>query len=223
MICWLVDWSAVLLAGSGCLCRCGSVHWQRCGCQHSQQQQWDGLEPPPHIFWPRPGLSRKNHSSQSTPLLQYCIMSTLCWSADSNQFSHLLFQNVGVVKPFETVAVIKSYTNKLGPGQLRKWLRLTRSGSSHRYAARILILGKAAEFNCPTNLLKQKLLTAYVFDQSTRRVLLASLTQTISLSWSQTWKMLLLKRKVIPILIGKIAPHTQGWERWKAVHRCRIS
>ena len=67
---------------------------------------------------------------------------------------------MGVVKPLETVTVIKSYTNKLGPGQLRKWLQLTHSRSSHRYAARILMSGKATEFNCPTNLMKQKLLTA---------------------------------------------------------------
>lgn len=32
------------------------------------------------------------HSSSSILLLRCCVMATLCWPADSNQFSHLLFQ-----------------------------------------------------------------------------------------------------------------------------------
>lgn len=52
--------------------------------------------------------------------------------------------------------------------------------------------------------MKQKLLPAYVFHRGTRRAALTSITQTIALSWSQTWTMLPL----IPILIAKIPPHT---------------
>ena len=47
-------------------------------------------------------------------------MSTLCVATDSNHFSHLLFHNVGVVKPSETVTVIKSYSHKREPGHLKK-------------------------------------------------------------------------------------------------------
>lgn len=161
MICWFVDWQSCLLAVSvpASVCQFKSSMVDVNIINSDSKANWNDQSP--HVFWSRlTRLQRENPQLVHLSLTALCNVHTLMVS----RFKPILTFVCCIMWASWSLLRLKLWLRaiqiNLDQASSVKWLHLTDSGSKKTWASFVLIWGKTTKFNCSTNLMKQRMLTA---------------------------------------------------------------